>query len=110
MKKIDIHTRQKLDDNENKYNKQISSESMRNYILDSIEFSMSNDQWELINKHFSEYWNHKVGIGGYFYWDEVSSYVYKQLRQDKQVISQNRVDFIVELILSKIEKDGGFME
>ena len=109
MKSIDIHTKKELHNKEESYSKPISEELMKDHIFNTIDFPLSDDQWKLINDNFSEYWNNKIGIGGYFYWDEVFLYIYNQIQKSKHLIARERVYYIVELILSKIEKDGGFM-
>ena len=109
MKLIDIHTKKELYDKEKLYSKPISSELIKNYVFNTIDFHLPDYQWKLINDNFSEYWNNKIGIGGYFYWDEVASFVYNEIQKSKQLITKQRVYYIVDLILSKIEKDGGFM-
>lgn len=110
MKRIDIHTKKKINDDETRYSNTISAEEMKVFIFNQINFSLSEEQWALINVSFGDYWNNKVGIGGYFYWDEVSAYIYSKIIEDRQLISKNNIEIIVNLMLSKIEKDGGFME
>jgi len=110
LKRIDIHTKSTLSDDEVRYNKRISSEEMKVHIFKEINFILSDEQWNLIDNSFANFWNNKVGIGGYFYWDEVSDYVYAELKKENQLISFERTDIIIKLILSKIENDGGFLE
>lgn len=110
MKRIDIHTKSTLSDDEVRYNNRISSEEMKIHIFEEINFTLSDEQWALIDTHFANFWNNKVGIGGYFYWDEVSEYIFAKLKKENQLILFERTNIIIELILSKIEKDGGFME
>ena len=75
-----------------------------------IEFELVDSQWKIIDEYFGEYWNNKIGIGGYFYWDEVVDYVYEGLINENMLISKARVEEIVNLMLTKIENDGGFMD
>ena len=107
MKRIDLHTKDILQDGELRYNNSISSESMKEYIFNKIDFNISEYQWNIIEEHFADYWNNKIGIGGYFYHDEIVSSVYEKVIDKKQLISRERIEFIVESMLTKIEKDEG---
>ena len=109
MKTIDLHTGKFVLGNENRYVNSISGNFMKDYVCDNIDFNLSDVEWILIDKYFGEYWNNIVGIGGYFYWDEVTDFIYQNIINQKQLISQERIKFIVELMLAKIEKDGGFL-
>jgi len=110
MKKIDFHTKDILQSGELKHNNPISSKKMKEYVFNKIDFKFSKYQWKIIDEHFADYWNNKIGIGGYFYYDEVVSFVYEKIIDEKLLISRKKIEFIVESMLTKIEKDGGFME
>jgi hypothetical protein len=110
MKRINIHTKKELKDDKPIFTKKISSTKMKEHVFESINFEISEFQWEMIEDFFADYWNNKLGIGGYFYWDEVSSYIYSKVIENKQLISEERIITIIEIMLTKIEKDGGFME
>jgi len=110
MKKIDIHTKQKLGDNEEMYSKPICNELMMIYVFKNIGFPISKRQWKIIDDSFEEYWNNKIGIGGYFYWDEVVDYVFKIIELKLELLSYKKVETIINLMLNKIENDGGFMD
>jgi len=110
MKRIDIHTRKEINDEEMRSSESISPDEMKDYVYSQIDFMLSELQWTLIDEFFSDYWNNIIGIGGYFYHDEVSAYIFNKIIERKQLISKERITFIVELMLSKIEEDGGFIE
>lgn len=110
MKRIDIHTKKELKDDEIRYSNSISPKVMKIYVFNNIDFFLSDYQWSLIDEAFSDYWNNKIGIGGYFYWDEITDYVFNNIVEKQQLISRERIEFIIEMMLSKIEKDGGFLD
>ena len=52
----------------------------------------------------------QLGRGGYFYWDELTTWIFDALRQKKILIEFERVDKVVNLILKYIDENGGFLE
>lgn len=110
MRRIDIHTGDELNNDEHRYNNNIKADIIKSHVFNTIDFSISEAQWETINAAFSEYWNNIIGIGGYFYWDEVATFIFNRTKEKNQLISFDRVETIVNLMLTKIENDGGFMD
>ena len=109
MKMVDIHTRKETDGN-SRYNNDINSELVKEYVLQNINFPLPDEYWLAISKIFGEIWNNKLGIGAYFYCDEISKQMFSNLQKHKVLIEFERLDKIVNLILTYIENNGGFME
>lgn len=110
MKRIDIHTKETLEDNEVRYSNHINEGLIKQYVNDNIEVPMTDPQWNTINDAFGDCWNNKLGIGGEFYNNEIVDFVYEKVRLKDQLLSHEKVNFIVNLMLTKIENDGGFLE
>ncbi len=110
MKRFEIHTSKKLEDGEEAYPNMIESDLIKKYIFETIDFSISEKQWEIIDRAFADYWNYKIGIGGLFCWDDVADYVYKGVQRNLELLSEGKIAIIVDLMLTKIEKDGGFLD
>ncbi len=109
MKTIDIYT-WKIDSSVQTENVGSTTNNiMKDYVYENIDFKLSEEVWILIRMYFIEYWDEFIGVGGYFYWDEISQYVYNKIIDQKYLITHEKVNFIVELMLTKIEKDGGFL-
>ncbi len=108
MKKIDIHTGRETED-DNRYQRSIESDQVYQYVLSQIDFPLPEIYWSVIDHAFAEMWNNKVGIGGYFYWDEFTEYVYQETLKAKLLITHERIDLIVNHILTYIENSGGFL-
>ena len=109
MKTIDIHTHKEVSD-EDRYKNSINGSLVRDYVLENVDFPITDEYWIIIDHAFSTIWNKKVGIGGYFYWDEFSLWIYEELQQKKVLIEYERVDRIANLMLSYIKDNNGFME
>ncbi|MBX2964580.1 MAG: hypothetical protein KF845_00440 [Cyclobacteriaceae bacterium] len=107
MKIIDIHTKKKP---KRSPQKRIDEVAVKNYVFQHIDFELTNEYWDEIDSEFAEIWNNKIGVGGYFYWDEISKDIYNALQEKKMLISYDRVDCIVNLMLTYIEDTGGFMD
>lgn len=110
VRMYDIHTKKEIQDDDEKYDNSISPERMKIFVFNEIDFVLTDHQWYLIDGCFADYWNNKIGVGGYFYWDEVTNYIYSKFMEGKELIPYERVKLVVELMLGKIEKDGGFMD
>jgi hypothetical protein len=107
MKKIDIHTGDESEPG--RYQKEIGSDEVYRYVLEQIDFQMPEAHWGVIDKAFAYRWNHIVGIGGYFYWDEFTDYVYQEVQKEKILIPKERIEQIVNHILTFIQNNGGFL-
>lgn len=105
---IDIHTKKKTEDN-SRYQKSINSEAVKDYVFQNIDFELPEDYWLEIDSSFADVWNNKLGIGKDFYWDEISTQVFNQIQSKKIFIEFQRIDRIVNLMLTFIEKNGGFL-
>jgi len=120
MKMIDIHTKNEAINGG--YNNPISSDLTKGYVYQNIDFNLPENLWEMIENVFSYIWNEKLGVGGHFYWEEVSTLVYNGVKQqleypfweiEKQhvLLPFERVDKIVTLILTYIESTpSGMLE
>src|SRR5690554_6394619 len=105
-KLIDIHTQGKKKGIERK---PINPELVKKYVFENLE-NLPEIQWNLIESEFSDIWNNKLGRGGYFYWDELTTWIFDALRQKKILIEFVRLDKCVIIILKYIVENGGFLE
>ena len=110
VKRIDIHTKDQLKDNEERYSKPIDPNVIKEYVYENIEFEFPDSYWLIVNDTFEIYWNNILGIGGQFSWDEVGEYVFNEFQQRKILIEEYKIKTIVNLMLTKIENDNGFLE
>lgn len=106
---INIHTRKEVT-NTDIVKKHIDPTLVKKYVFENINFHLTEEYWALIENAFSEIWNDKIGIGGYFDWDDISGQIYSNLKNQKILIEFEKLIQIVNLILTYIENTGGFME
>lgn len=109
MKTINLFT-QKPSSKKSSFKKQIEGNDVKDYILQNINFPLTHKEFLAIDKSFAEIWNHKVGLGGAFYWDEISKEIYRELQSQKLLLEYGRVEKIVFVMLKYIENNGGFLE
>ena len=109
MKTIDIHTN-KVVTNTNRYSNSINNALVKEYVFKNIKFPITENYWDLIDTAFSEIWNNKIGIGGEFYWDEISKMIFLEFQKQRILIEYERIDIIANLMLTYIENNGGFLE
>lgn len=108
--RIDIFRNKEIPEGENPYERDIDSIKVYNYIKSQIELNLPLEIWRIIDKIFSEIWNSKIGIGGYFYWDEIENDVLFEFKKLRIMIPDNDIKMIVHTILEYIEQNGGFIE
>ena len=109
MKKINIHTKKEVSDN-TLPKEFVTDFSTKVYVMKNIDFPLSESYWTIISDTFRKIWNDKIGIGGEFYWDEIVSEVYSEFQNRKILISFDRVEKVVNLMLTHIEEVGGFLD
>lgn len=107
MNIIDIHTGGEPEPG--RYQKSIASDKVYAYVLQQIDFPLPESHWQVIDHAFAYRWNHIVGIGGYFYWDEFTDYVVQEVQKEKILITKERIELTVNHILTFIENNGGFL-
>lgn len=66
MKMFDLHTKKETTDN-SRYQNEIKSNLVKEYVLQNIDFPLSDEYWLEIDNSFAQIWNNQLGIGGYFY-------------------------------------------
>ena len=110
MKRFYIHTGEQLNEGEEKNRSKISSNDMQQYIYEQIDFNLPLEHWDKLERSFADIWNNRLGIGGSFYWNSIAQQVYQDILKARILLTEQKVTFIVNLMLSKIEQDGGFLE
>ena len=102
---IDIFTKQ-----EHTSKGQIDTNAVYQFVHNNIEFTLDDNVWEAIDMAFAEVWNNKIGVGGYFYFDELPYMIHSVLVKKKRLISFDITNRIVSLMLEYIEKYGGLLD
>jgi hypothetical protein len=108
-KMIDIHSKKELSNLPGSEN-DIKNSLVKDYVFSNISFPLTDRYWSVIDESFATIWNNKIGLGGYFYWDEIAKHVFEELKKEKMLMSYDRVEIITNLMLTYIEDTGGFME
>jgi len=108
--KIDLFRNKEIPEGENPYENVINSLEVYKYVLSHIEFKFKKQTWIYIDDIFSEIWNSKIGLGGFFYWEDVEEEVLLEFKKHRILILDNDVKTVVHLILEYIEQIGGLRE
>ena len=108
--KIDLFRNKEIAEDENPYEKRISSNDVYDYIVSKIDFELNEQTWICIDQIFSEIWNSKIGLGGDIYMDEIEDEVIVELKKQRIFVPDNYVKKVVNLILEYIDQIGGIME
>ena len=108
--KIDLFRNKEISEDENPYEKKISSNDVYDYILSKIDFELNVQTWICIDQIFSEIWNSKIGLGGDIYGNEVEEEVLFEFKKHRILLPDNDVKKIVNLILEYIGQIGGIIE
>jgi hypothetical protein len=108
--KIDLIRNKEIAEDENPYEKKISSNDVYDYILSKIDFELNEQTWMCIDEIFSEIWNSKIGLGGDIYGNDVEEDVLVEFKKHRILLPDKDVKMIVNLILEYIEQIGGIIE
>ena len=108
--KIDLFRNKEIAEDDNPYDKKISSNDVYDYVLSKIEFELNVQTWIRLDQIFSEIWNSKIGLGGDIYGNEVEEEVLLEFKKHRILLPDNDVKKIVNLILEYIGQIGGIIE
>jgi len=109
-KKINLFNKKEIDENHILFQDPIEADLVHQFILEHIDFDLPGVIWTSIDSSFAEIWNNQLGVGRYFYCDEIEKSVTDDLLSKNIFFPEGYIRQIVKLMLEYIEKNGGFME
>ncbi len=80
----------------------IKSEEVYHYIIQNINFELPLEVWLPIDSAFAMVWNNKIGIGGYFYWDEFTKMIQESLFNQNILIPNDIVTQVTFLLFRQL--------
>ena len=84
-----------------------SSEVMHRVVLNSIDFELPDNVWDVIDDAFGNYWNVEVGYGGWPDFNSAVSSVSSWVQKENYLISIDRIATIVDIMFDWIEQIPG---
>ena len=87
----------------------INSFDAYDYVAKKMNPKIPDELWESINAAFAKVWNEKIGIGQYFYWDEIPVMIKNILLEEKKLIPHDIIEKVSMLILEYIELNNGII-
>ncbi len=79
------------------------------FVQERLSYFLPEFIWQEINLAFGEKWNEHLGYGGWFYWDEITDFVYERIVSARILLTYDQVEEIVDQMLTYIEGNGGFL-
>ena len=90
--------------------KTISPKRVKMAVYNRIDFELSEEFWEEIDTAFAECWNEVIGYGNDVYKETIVGYIVGYLKRKRIMLSVDKVDRIVGIILDYIKMTGGFLD
>lgn len=90
--------------------KTISPKRVKMAVYNRIDFELSEEFWEEIDTAFAECWNEVIGYGNDVYKETIVGYIVGHLKRKRIMLSVDKVDRIVGIILDYIKMVGGFLD
>lgn len=90
--------------------KTISPKRVKMAVYNRIDFELSEEFWEEIDTAFAECWNEVIGYGNDVYKETIVGYIVGHLKRKRIMLSVDKVDRIVGIILDYIKMTGGFLD
>lgn len=90
--------------------KTISPKRVKMAVYNRIDFELSEEFWEEIDTAFAECWNEVIGYGNDMYKETIVGYIVGHLKRKRIMLSVDKVDRIVGIILDYIKMVGGFLD
>ena len=86
-------------------------ETVKKVVFSKINFELSDNLWEEIDKAFAYYWNEEVGYGNVVYYNEACHSISVQLRKRKIIFPFEKICEILDIIFDWIEQiPGAFLD
>lgn len=82
-------------------------ETVKKVVFSKINFELSDNLWEEIDKAFAYYWNEEVGYGNVVYYNEACHSISVQLRKRKIIFPFEKICEILDIIFDWIEQIPG---
>lgn len=87
----------------------IISEKVREFVRQSIDFLLTNEQWLVIDVAMGKYWNNRVP-GTWICNEDIAGFIFRHCEQEKMLISWERVLKITNGIWEYLEQKGRLID
>ena len=87
----------------------IQSEDVREFVRERIDFPMTDKQWLVIDVAMGNYWNNRK-IGSWIGNEDMAGFIFRHCKQEKMLISWERVLKITDQIWEYLEMKGRLVE
>lgn len=88
----------------------INHELVKAFVQERLSYFLPEYFWKEINLAFAQKWNEHLRYGGWFYWDEITDFVYERIVSLRIHMIYEQVQDIVDHMLNHIERSGGFLD
>lgn len=87
----------------------IVSEQVFTYVSERIDFTLTFEQWKIIDVAMGEYWNNRIK-GSWICNEDNAAVIFKLCQASKMLISYERVLRITNLIWEYLESKGRLLD
>ena len=63
--------------------------------------------WKAFDDAFAECWDHELGVGTWFYYDQMAPSIYEKIKAKKILVSYEYIEKMCKIVLDFIEQIPG---
>ena len=63
--------------------------------------------WEAFDDAFTDYWDKELGVGTWFYFDQMAPFIYEKMKEKRILVSYEYIEKMCKIVLDFIEQIPG---
>lgn len=82
-------------------------EVLKMVVEDSLGSEFQPHLWEAFDDAFTDYWDKELGIGTWFYFDQMAPFIYEKMKEKRILVSYEYIEKMSKIVLDFIEQIPG---
>ena len=82
-------------------------EVLRMVVEDNLGSEFRPYLWEAFDEAFTDYWDNELGVGTWFYYDQMAPFIYEKIKERRILVSYEYIEKMCKIVLDFIEQIPG---
>lgn len=82
-------------------------EVLKMVIEDHLGTELQPILWEAFDDAFTDYWDKELGVGTWFYFDQMAPFIYEKMKEKRILVSYEYIEKMCKIVLDFIEQIPG---
>ena len=82
-------------------------EVLKMVIEDRLGSELQPILWEAFDDAFTDYWDKELGVGTWFYFDQMAPFIYEKMKEKRILVSYECIEKMCKIVLDFIEQIPG---